>query len=934
MTAADTHDYFAYWGKAKPVHDGGPPCHLLVFHSLDVAGVGRMYLLRHPALLDWLATRLGVNQAAMLDWLSFWLAMHDLGKFSVSFQNQRADLLACLQRRSSSKQYVGIRHDSLGDLVWRTHLFVKADVLALGVRAAAQNGVLLPWVRAVTGHHGEPPNPGTAALSEHFDPQDRAAAAAFAGAVSALASPQPVLRHLIDLSPPAAAAVGRQCSWWVAGIAVLADWLGSNTKFFPYRDRPQPLLDYWQQVALPGAERALAAAGVLPQPAAVGRHLQDIFTPERIPALTPLQAWADTADLPAGPQLYLLEDVTGAGKTEAALTLAYRLMAAGRADGLFIGLPTMATADAMFERVAAVATCLFDAQAEPSVVLAHGKRDLAARFRAAILPAAGAERDPRQADETASARCTAWLADHNKKALLAAVGVGTIDQALLAILHARHQSLRLLGLFRKVLIVDEVHACDDYMRCLLKGLLRFHAAAGGSAILVSATLTRAAKEELVQAYAEGRGRPAPRPEATAYPLITRCAEGNLLELGIATRPDVQRQVAVDYLSDFNAVAAAIAAAVEAGRCVAWVRNTVADAIDAWQSLKAQLPATDCRLLHARFALGDRLRIEGELLRHFGPASGAAERRGRIVVATQVIEQSLDLDFDLLISDLAPIDRLLQRAGRLRRHCRDAEGTRCAAPDRRGGARMIVYGPAWTDTPEADWISRFAPRGVFVYPHAGQIWLTACELVRRGGFAMPRDARTLIENVFDANAPLPAALRAAADRATGEAIAADNLGFAAQLDLQSGYARDGAGNWSSDATAPMLGSEDGWDLPAATRQGEASVTVRIGCWHDGQCEPWCDGDAAWEMSALRVPARLLRAPAIDARRTAAFEVACAALPDEGKWSVLLPFERDAAGTWRAAGRDAAGQLRHWIYDGCAGLREAGRSSSTPAAEEQT
>jgi len=914
---------YGYWGKARPTREGEARFHLLPFHGLDVAATGRTLLQRQPALLDWIAARLQVDAAVTLDWLTFWLALHDIGKFATSFQNQRPDLLQELQQRSSPKAYAGVRHDSLGELIWHPHLLVQADVLGLGSMAGRYASRLAPWVSAVTGHHGQPPNAGATSRIAHFDACDEAAAADFIAEMRSLMPPGAGLAALTSLSTEHAVGVGRHCSWWVAGVAVLADWLGSNTDYFPYVSEPRPLSDYWHSVALPQAERAVAASGALPQPIAAGVRLQEIFTREKIAALTPLQAWADSRQIPPGPQLYLLEDVTGAGKTEAALTLAYRLMAAGAADGVFVGLPTMATANAMHERVSAVANRMFAPGAQPSIVLAHGRRDLVPRFRRAVLADDKPEADPRQSDETASARCAAWLGDSNKKSLLASVGVGTIDQALLAVLHARHQSLRLLGLFRKVLIVDEVHACDAYMQELLEGLLLFHAAAGGSAILVSATLTAAMKHKLARAYAQGCSWAVPELRGAGFPLVTQVDATGCVEQTVGTRPDVQRRMTVDYVSDSADVLGAIRAAVADGRCVCWVRNTVADAIETWQRLRAELPQVHVTLFHARFTFGDRMHIESDLVDTFGPKGGPEQRRGRVVIATQVIEQSLDVDFDLLISDLAPIDRLIQRAGRQHRHTRLANGARTTSLDQRGGARMMVHGPSWADDPAPNWFSGFFPRGAAVYPHAGQLWLTARELVSRGGFAMPDDARSLIETVFAGDTKVPPSLQARSNEAEGRDWAAVNIAYAARLKLDSGYTRGQAGAWLADDAAPALASEDGWDLGAATRQGEATATVRIGRWQDGACVPWCQGPDAWELSSVRVIARHLREAVVQPLHVAAVEAARQTLPDEGKWSILLPFAPDAAGIWRAQAKDLRGRLRHWIYSETAGLTEAAR-----------
>lgn len=914
--------FWHYWGKARPASPGGPRYHLLPYHCLDVAAVGCAYLNQHPRLQSFFAESLGVSRRVVLDWLVYCLALHDLGKFAVTFQGQREDLLFELQQRTTIRPYT-VRHDTLGAKATQWIRESRPDALGLGADAQRYRARLQPWFDAVTGHHGQPPEAIASSLLAHFETQDLAAAASFTDAARKLLLPEASLRSVLATEKQTHETQARHLSWWLAGVAVLSDWLGSNTAFFRYRSEIISLQDYWE-TAKEAAERALVSAGVLPAPAAVGRRLQNLFT--GIHVLSPLQHWAETTILPADPQLYLLEDVTGAGKTEAALTLAYRLMAGdpSRADGAFLALPTMATADAMFERVITMANLMFAADSAPSCVLAHGHRHLSRIFQETVLPADHAEHDPRQRDETASARCAAWLADSNKKALLASVGVGTVDQALLGILPARHQSLRLLGLFGKVLIVDEVHACDAYMQELLERLLYFHAASGGSAILLSATLTKSMKQKLAAAYSAGAGWAVPQLRSDDYPLATcihRSFDPSSDERKVETRDEVRRSVRIEYTTCKQQVLDCIRSELTARRCVCWIRNTVADAVEVWNQFASELPRGRCTLFHARYAMCDRLEIEKRVLETFGPASEGPSRHGHLVIATQVVEQSLDLDFDVVVSDLAPIDRLIQRSGRLQRHVRDVHGNRTAGGDGRGEPVLHVLGPEWSDNPADSWYREMFPGGAIVYPHHAQLWLTA-KFLREGVFSMPEDARRLIEGVFGEQAEYPAGLQRTADRVEGENWAQTNFAAASALRLDRGYQRGGS-SWHADDESPTAGIVDEWETVATTRSGESMTTVRLAKRVNGQVTPWCeiDGENAWDLSSLRAPKRLVAKSVI-----AESEQTNAGLPDEGRWSVLLVLTRQTDGAWTGEAEDVRGRRRVWVYDTTRGLREVPRANS--------
>lgn len=767
----------------------------------------------------------------------------------------------------------------------------------------------------MTGHHGTPPKPFNAALDDAFEPVDQQAALDFVGDVADLLIPgQPIFP---DLEVDAA----REASWWLAGFAILCDWIGSNRAYFPYVDYPLPLAEYWK-IACRQADNAIAETELLPKPVSTSIGVQHLIRTSEPIDPTPLQALSSEIALVNGPQLFILEDATGAGKTEAALLLAQRLMSAGRAHGLYFGLPTMATANAMYQRLGSQGyRQLFGSDSDPSLILAHGAAALSGEFRQSIVLPETCSDGEYEGRPAAAAHCNHWLADNRKKALLADVGIGTLDQALLAILPSRHQSLRLLGLIGKVLIIDEVHACDAYMHQLLCRLLSAHAAAGGSAILLSATLPKAQRQALTNAFAIALKLPEQLLTSSDYPLLTQVGDHVPNEEPVASRESVCREVRIDCLESDQAVEAVIEGTIRNDQCVCWIRNSVVDAREAYIHLRRRHPDWQVDLFHARFALADRLDKEQRVLDSFGKKSRQEDRKGRLLIATQVVEQSLDIDFDHMISDLAPIDLLIQRAGRLRRHRRDIGGNPIDGPDQRGTPLLYVHAPKWHDDPQDDWLENAFPRAAKVYPNHGQLWLGLKRLRKQGGFRMPEDARSLIEGVYGPDADIPEGLEARTWDAEGEARAKQSQAMLNELKFELGY-NDGATNrWWDDTMTP-------------TRLGDPTVTVWLARWEEGQLKPWRDDlRFAWQQSSLSLPSNWITEPVATERiPQAAIDECLAKLPAEGKWGVLLPTTEEKNGVWLGYARTASDRILIFKYQLDNGLeRASGRENFPPAKE---
>lgn len=891
---------FTYWGKANPLSNSSESYHLLPYHCLDVAAVGQVLLTQNTAYVDIFCRIIDIEKQVFIQWFTFLLALHDLGKFTESFQNLKPELLQVLQQRTSSQAYLE-RHDTLGWVCWE-HCG-KALLQAKGLipkpnaksrRSSAELTMDDIWMAAMVGHHGQPPKPKLMHAYHYYlnETYDFPAITEFVEALIPVLLPDQTVFPTCDKDRL------KQASWWLSGLAVLSDWLGSNTTFFPYQTQPMPLANYWQQ-ALQQAEKAIQATELSSAQTHSHLMLNDLIGvttsssgSQAATQATPLQALTQDWPMEQSPHLFILEDVTGAGKTEAAILLAHRLMQAEQANSLYFALPTMATANSMYMRMKDVYRRLFSTESNPSLVLAHGASDMVKDFRESVLPKTPTT-ETAYGDETApaGAHCNAWLADNRKKALLADVGIGTIDQALLAILPSRHQSLRLLGLLNKVLIVDEIHAADAYQHELLQALLKAHASVGGSAILLSATLPEAQRQALVSAFAEGCQWSEPhlqKTDSSSYPLLTCLNQSGLQEIVVGTRESVKREVAVAFIHDFAAVEQVLAHSVEQNQCVCWIRNTVKDAIEAFQQLKASHPDWSIDLFHARFALGDRLAIEKRVVGNFDKNSAAINRKGQVLICSPVLQESLDVDLDVMVTDLAPIDLLIQRAGRLRRHQRDRQGNRIRSKDERGQAVLHIYSPSVLDQPVQQWYASFFPNAQKVYDHHGQLWLTAQLLARQGKFTMPEDARTLIEGVYgvEAQEQIPETLLHRSSEAEGSDHADASLARLNQLSLAAGYHDGVANRWWDESKTP-------------TRIGDPTTQVYLAKWQEGVLQAWStDREHAWALSSVSMRSFWVSAESLPSDIPAQIVAQCKeSLPAKGQWGVLLVLQAVSEHEWQ-------------------------------------
>ncbi len=850
-------EYYKYWGKAKKPEsgkDGDASYHLLVYHCLDVAAVAYNLLEPKTRRCKDMALHTGLSPELVQYLIVISIMLHDIGKFSKTFQALVPELFQQLFPGCKTRPY-NERHDTLGFVLWRE--VCKQDIAQTN---KILSGLLDYFIKTSFGHHGLPPKESTRGGNQvlrvafFFDKEDITAAQNLSKDCLLLMGDLPRL-------PPESKTFKRilkEISWNIAGLIVLCDWIGSNAEYFDYINdinKTIPLNIYWEEFALPQALTALSAVGWEPNRV---RNFSGIDSMVSlfpfIKKPTPLQTLASEMPFLDGPKLFIVEDVTGAGKTEAATILAARIMSSGDADGIYIGLPTMATANAMYDRMKEAYIKLYEKGERPSLVLSHGARHLFDGFTKTVVVHEQRIDHSYGTEETASAMCNEWYADNRKKALLADVGVGTIDQALLGVLPARHQSLRLLGLQRKILIVDEVHAYDPYMEHLLSVLLEAHARGGGSVILLSATIPQKKRNDLLKAFRKGLSEDKVElciENEQAFPLVTQVGLSTITVYPIDTREEVRRKVGVSFFTLYEEILQLVEQKACAGECVCWIRNTVKDARKTFYDLGmgGNISIERLDLFHSRFAMVDRARIEKNVMNNFGMNSNPAMRKGRVLIATQVVEQSLDLDFDVMITDLAPIDLIIQRAGRLHRHIRDQFGKPIegnSVIDGRSEPIVYIFAPQFDLNADKNWLSGDFAGTAAVYRDVGNLWRTHKVLLEKKGWNMPEDARELIEAVYgDGNSyDVPEGLIEKVIRAEGEEQSKRSMGHLNALILSKGYCRNAvkADQWNEDERIP-------------TRLAEDNTEVVLAVSENGKLIPYVEtAHYAWDWSCLSISLR--------------------------------------------------------------------------------
>ena len=448
-----------------------------------------------------------------------------------------------------------------------------------------------------------------------------------------------------------------------AGLVIMSDWIASNTYYFPLLEMddagnslsyPERVQEAWKRLSLP-------------PPWTPGTYYMGVHDFQERFGFTwnvVQQYMIQAIEESAAPGIFILEAPMGAGKTEAALAGAELLSSCLGQGGIFFGMPTQATANGIFPRLKQWSQRQSE-WAQHGIRLAHGMAEMNEDYQSIFHGHA-----MQNEDETASGLIVHPWFEGRKQALLSEFVIGTVDQLLMAALKQKHVMLRHLGLASKVIIVDECHAYDAYMNRYLDRALSWLGAYRVPLVLLSATLPSKRRKELIHAYQNIHlqcSTASSWQDNQAYPLLTWTDGSTVRQQSIPV--DQPSRIICIQQTDRLRLISQIEKTASLGGCIGIIMNTVKQAQELAKEIKQTFSEHSVILLHSRLLMADRAGRESDLLCLLGKHSTKEQRQGLIVVGTQILEQSLDIDFDLLITQLCPMDLFLQRLGRLHRHAR-------------------------------------------------------------------------------------------------------------------------------------------------------------------------------------------------------------------------------------------------------------------------
>ncbi|NNM46443.1 CRISPR-associated helicase Cas3' [Knoellia koreensis] len=741
---------WSLWAKS----DAAGRTHSLPGHLLDSGAVGELIWDEFMAP----ASRRALNERCAgrgRDVLVLLCAWHDLGKATPAFQAQVSALAESAARvgwTMPPHTRVPLKHGASGCLIAQRVL-----------SAAGASGFewLLPIIH---GHHG---SFLLWSLRQYqgsvWQQGESAAAATWLAGQDALAGGV-ADAFGVDVGSLALDTPPRALQLAAAGWVSMADWIASSSLFPGMGDEPMTVDD--ARARARAAWLSLGLAGRTSFPGVTAPFRERFGVPPR-----PLQQMVvDVAERMSAPGLLIVEGPMGEGKTEAALAAVEVMAARFGYDGFLFAMPTQGTTDAMYDRCRAWSRTL---DSQPIVSLNHGKAMANEAWREQLAPVFlndvcdvgdddyGLATNSRVPGSPAAAPAEWLLGRH--RGLLSPCIVATVDQPLMAATQVKYVSLRYAGLIGKVIVIDEVHSYDVFMSRYLEQLLRWCGDGRIPVVLMSATLPPAQRQALLAAYAEGleRGLETEVPPSSGYPCITSWNPVDGVTTSSAEPMSTGKKVAVLWAGiadpdDTAAIADVVGQQGKDGGCVLVVLNTVRRAQEVYAAIRDQ--GGHPTLLHGRLTTGARADRTRHLVAELGSGSSRRPKR-KIVVATQIAEQSFDVDADVLVTDIAPMDLLLQRIGRLHRH-KDNDAGR---PAHLAAPKVVVTGcvPVESGPPRM-------PRA-FGYVYDSYSLLRTAQLIGAGAtWTIPSDIPSLVSAAYDEAGPWPGGWKNEGGEALAEA----------------------------------------------------------------------------------------------------------------------------------------------------------------------
>ncbi len=734
-----------HWAKAEPRDAYPKRIHLLEHHLADV-GACFEALVQQPTIRKRLATTAGLDDLdeSLIARLSVFAALHDIGKANMGFQtkvwrpedfqgrrepgwaghtNDMVPVLDANKDRETAEWFF----DALG---WWDDFLTWDD---------REGETVCGMLVATLSHHGKP-------LQLESDLSKNPAIWRKFGDLSPRRFVEDIGKRLRDWFPEAfkqggsALPAAPAFQHMFLGLCNWADWIGSDECYFEYCDEPR---DDYIDTARERAKRAIDGIGL--NLSAQRNDFKGVPEfGELFPKIDkPPNAIQEAATkTPLEEPLVIIESETGSGKTEAALWRFAKMYEKRLVDGIYFALPTRSAAKQIHGRVESFIANLFPLDAPPVVRAVPGYEPGKDAAKVAMRDydslSAGHNEDHDRP----------WASENRKRYLAAQVAVGTVDQAMMGALKVKNAHMRAACLARNLLVVDEVHASDTYMSVVLEALLDAHVGAGGYALLMSATLGSAARRRWLNRGRRGDLNDSALDDEIRKPYPAVSTRADMSDPGENDRKKTVSMEATPAMRDFKSAAQRALNAARAGAKVLVVRNTVGHAVETQQALEEIAGQDDRGMLfdlmgkttlhHGRFAAGDRAMLDNRIEELLGKGRQSG---GRVVVGTQTLEQSLDIDADLLITDLCPVDVLLQRIGRLHRH-KDND-----RPDRYDSPKCIVLTPDGGDlSPLLDsgqYANGLGPKG-HVYPNLAILEATRRLICEHPEWRIPKMNRQLVE----------------------------------------------------------------------------------------------------------------------------------------------------------------------------------------------